>query len=168
MIELATRKARFEGVLPATDRLTVRVSSDPQRPLALRSREAYIVGSDPVPHGFAWYILVDQPERELGDIGGIIRLPGDFAYLADGDVLRLAPASKSIRVLFRRNASINSFLLTERCNNYCLMCSQPPRNVNDGWIVDEILEALPLIDRSVPELMFSGGEPTLLGPGFRE
>jgi len=48
------------------------------------------------------------------------------------------------------------------------MCSQPPRNVNDGWIVDEILEALPLIDPNVPEIMFSGGEPTLLGDRFFE
>lgn len=168
MIELATRKAKFEGMLPAGDRSTVRVSSDHHRPLGFRSREAYLVSSEPVPQGFAWYILVGQPQRDLADDVRVIRLPAEFAYLADGDVLRLAPASGSVRVLFRKNASINSFLLTERCNNYCLMCSQPPRDVNDGWIVGEILDALPLIDRSVRELMFSGGEPTLLGDRFHE
>jgi His-Xaa-Ser system radical SAM maturase HxsC len=48
------------------------------------------------------------------------------------------------------------------------MCSQPPRAVQDGWIVDEILGALPLIDRSAREIGFTGGEPTLLGERFVE
>jgi His-Xaa-Ser system radical SAM maturase HxsC len=46
------------------------------------------------------------------------------------------------------------------------MCSQPPRNVQDGWIVEEILEAIPLIDADTTEITFTGGEPTLLGDDF--
>lgn len=61
---------------------------------------------------------------------------------------------------------MNSFLLTERCNNYCLMCSQPPRDVDDGWIVEEMLELLPLMPRETPEVMLSGGEPSLLRQGL--
>ena len=38
------------------------------------------------------------------------------------------PASRRFRALYRRNSSHNSFLVTERCNHYCLMCSQPPRS----------------------------------------
>lgn len=166
MIVLGTQSVRYSGDIPTFERRTVRVSTDPHRPRALRQREAFVVRSDDVPEGFGWYILVDRPSGNLD--APTIELSADFNHLADGDVLRLAPTKHSLRVLFRRNASINSFLLTERCNNLCLMCSQPPRNVNDGWIVDEILEALPLIDPDVPEIMFSGGEPTLLGDRFFE
>lgn len=166
MIVLGTQSARYAGEFPAFERRIVRVSSDPHRPAALRSREAFLVAGECPPEGFGWYIFVNRPVGSMDS--PTIELPGDFDYLADGDVLRLTPAKNGLRVLFRRNASINSFLLTERCNNLCLMCSQPPRNVNDGWIVDEILEALPLIDPDVPEIMFSGGEPTLLGDRFLE
>jgi His-Xaa-Ser system radical SAM maturase HxsC len=51
--------------------------------------------------------------------------------------------------------------VTERCNHFCLMCSQPPRNVNDEWILDEIAECLPLIDPATVSLGFTGGEPLL-------
>lgn len=166
MMILGTQSARYAGRIPAFDRRIVRVSSDPYRPSALRSREAFVVSGEIIPEGFGWYIFVDRPASAVD--APTIELPADFGYLADGDVLRLMPSKSALRVLFRRNASINSFLLTERCNNFCLMCSQPPRNVNDGWIVDEILEALPLIDPDVPEIMFSGGEPTLLGDRFFE
>lgn len=166
MIVLGTQSAHYSGDIPAFERRTVRVSTDQHRPIALRQREAFVVQSDDIPEGFGCYIFVDRPRRNLD--APTIELSADFNHLADGDVLRLTPAKHSLRVLFRKNASINSFLLTERCNNLCLMCSQPPRNVNDGWIVDEILEALPLIDPDVPEIMFSGGEPTLLGARFFE
>jgi His-Xaa-Ser system radical SAM maturase HxsC len=43
------------------------------------------------------------------------------------------------------------------------MCSQPPRDNNDDWRVDELLDLVPLIDCSVPALAITGGEPTLLG-----
>lgn len=166
MIVLGTQSARYAGEIPAFERRIVRVSDDRNRPMALRSREAFLVAGDLIPDGFGWYIFVNRPAGAMG--APTIELPAEFDYLADGDVLRLTPSKNGLRVLFRKNASINSFLLTERCNNLCLMCSQPPRNVNDGWIVDEILEALPLIDPDVPEIMFSGGEPTLLGDRFFE
>jgi His-Xaa-Ser system radical SAM maturase HxsC len=51
------------------------------------------------------------------------------------------------------------------CPN-CLMCSQPPRDVNDGWILDEITAALPLIDPETRSLGFTGGEPLLDWRGF--
>lgn len=166
MIVLGTQSARYAGKVSSLERRIVRVSADLHRPIALRPREAFLVTDNCIPDGFGWYIFVNRPAGEMN--APTIELPSEFDYLADGDILRLTPSKNGLRVLFRKNASINSFLLTERCNNLCLMCSQPPRNVNDGWIVDEILEALPLIDSNVPEIMFSGGEPTLLGDRFFE
>src|SRR6185503_4659739 len=72
-------------------------------------------------------------------------LPPSFGYLAHGDIIRLDLSSRRVRSLYRRNSSHNFFLVTERCNHYCLMCSQPPRDVDDGWLLDEIAACIPLI-----------------------
>jgi His-Xaa-Ser system radical SAM maturase HxsC len=90
--------------------------------------------------------------------GRLIAAPLKYAYLADGDVLGYDHSSRKFRTLFRRNSAHNSFLVTERCNNYCLMCSQPPKDVDDRWILKEIIESLPFIDPATPALTFTGGE----------
>jgi His-Xaa-Ser system radical SAM maturase HxsC len=38
------------------------------------------------------------------------------------------------------------------------MCSQPPKDVDDRWILREIKESLPLIDPATRALTFTGGE----------
>jgi His-Xaa-Ser system radical SAM maturase HxsC len=93
-------------------------------------------------------------------------LDQQFGYLADGDVLALDPVSRRFRVLYRHGSKNNTFLVTERCNHYCLMCSQPPRKVNDGWIVDEISACIDLIDPATASIGFTGGEPLLEGSRF--
>jgi His-Xaa-Ser system radical SAM maturase HxsC len=96
----------------------------------------------------------------------VVTLPDAFDYLTDGDVVALTWQRPAVRVLYRKNSPNNSFLLTERCNHYCLMCSQPPKDVNDEWIVDEVAEAIPLVSKDTREIGFTGGEPTLLGDRF--
>jgi His-Xaa-Ser system radical SAM maturase HxsC len=88
-----------------------------------------------------------------------IRLPTGFAELGEGDVLRIQPETGRVRVLYRQSSRHNFLLVTERCNNYCLMCSQPPKSVDDGWLMDEIADTLPLIDPRTPSLTLTGGEP---------
>lgn len=98
--------------------------------------------------------------------------PPNLDYLGDGDVVLLQP-SGDVRVMYRRTGRgatggtvHNTILTTERCNSFCLMCSQPPRQVDDSYRVGMILRLLELIDPGAPELVISGGEPTLLGDGF--
>jgi uncharacterized protein len=81
-----------------------------------------------------------------------ITLPTEFAYLEAGDIIALRSVSGRIRTLFRKRSRHNAFLVTERCNHYCLMCSQPPRNVDDHWLLDEIRSCLPLIDPDIRSL----------------
>lgn len=156
--------------VPASDapRQTILLSDNPNRPRPLRKREGYLVRDDEVPEGFGWYLVSNEASAVAARLANqrVVLLPPELGYLADGDVVRLNPERRAIRVLYRRASSHNHFLLTERCNNYCLMCSQPPRNVDDGWIVEEVIEALPLIDRNTVELGITGGEPTLLGERF--
>src|SRR5207249_3480407 len=51
-------------------------------------------------------------------------------YLADGDVVSIDPRGL-IRTLYRRSSRHNFILMTDQCNSFCLMCSQPPKQVND-------------------------------------
>jgi len=117
--------------------------------------------------GFANAVVFDHcrvAEAEDFTLGA--HLDQRFEYLADGDVIALDPASRRFRVLYRRASKNNTFLVTERCNHYCLMCSQPPRKVNDGWIVDEIANCIDLIDPGTHSIGFTGGEPLLEGDRF--
>lgn len=148
----------------------MRVSSNPNRPTALRSRELYIVSGEPWPSGFWGYVVFDEEdiEHQNNSQGRWFRLSTQLSHLSDGDVVRISSDLKRIRVLFRVHASQNSFLLTEQCNHYCLMCSQPPKSIDDSHLVSDIKEVLRLIPRESHEIGFTGGEPTLLGDSFFE
>ena len=91
----------------------------------------------------------------------MITLPSKFDYLTDGDVVGVRPGSRGFRTLYRRTSKHNSFLVTDRCNHYCLMCSQPPKDVDDRWLLDEIRSSIPLIDPETLSVAFTGGEPLL-------
>jgi len=142
----------------------VRICAQKDRPFPLREREAFLVTNGEVPEGFGAYITVGKDARRSAPTGSkAIFLSDEFSYLADGDVVRIWPKNNQVRVLYRRNSHHNHFLMTERCNHYCLMCSQPPKDIDDSWIINEILQTIPLIDPSTREIGFTGGEPTLLG-----
>ncbi len=144
----------------------VRLCTDAQRPMPIRKGEAYLSRGGSLPEGFAWYLMLGEPhesEVTLPGKGATMWLPSAFDYLGDGDVIRLDPARGAISLLYQKSARHNRFLLTERCNHYCLMCSQPPRNVQDDWIFQDIMDALELVDPKAPAINFTGGEPTLLG-----
>jgi His-Xaa-Ser system radical SAM maturase HxsC len=98
---------------------------------------------------------------ELADCARLIRVPGKFNYLSDGDIIRFLPQSGQFRTLYRRVSKHNSFLVTDRCNHYCLMCSQPPKDIDDRWILDELKIALPLVAKDTVSVCFTGGEPLL-------
>ena len=150
----------------AVPRRIVRLSTDRDRLMPLRKTEAFLSNNLDLPEGFSWYAIVGQtrPANFTPPAGSVaIFLPDDFHYLGDGDVLRLEQDKGEITALFQNAARHNSFLLTERCNNYCLMCSQPPKDVHDDWIVKDIMDAVPLINRETQGIVLTGGEPTLLG-----
>jgi His-Xaa-Ser system radical SAM maturase HxsC len=120
--------------------------------------------------GFSGVIMISDANvvaRHASDaFSRVMVLSGRFDYLAEGDIVGIRGKDGRFRTLYRRNSNHNSFLITERCNHYCLMCSQPPRDVNDGWILDEIKTALPLINPETRSLGFTGGEPLLDWRGF--
>lgn len=82
-------------------------------------------------------------------------------HLAEGDVVAVNP-SGYIRTLYRIESSHNALFATDRYNSYCVMCSQPPKPVDDSERIGEHLRLLDLIDPGTRELGITGGEPTLL------
>jgi len=93
----------------------------------------------------------------------VVQLPVALSYLGEDDVVRVDGKRGRVDTLFRRWSKHNTLLLTERCNSYCVMCSQPPKAEDDGYLADELLEAIPLFHPDAEEVGFTGGEPTLLG-----
>ncbi len=127
-----------------------------------RGTDAFLgSGTQAVPEGFRAYLFRKSPSVNAPPNSYVI--PGELDYVSDGDVLRVDPAQHSVSVLYRRNSPHNSLLVTERCNHYCLMCSQPPKTRDDSFIVTELLEAIPLMSPETREIGITGGEPTLLG-----
>src|SRR6185436_10868066 len=88
-------------------------------------------------------------------------------YLEDGDVVAVDP-NGFVRTLYRRTSQHNFILVTEQCNSLCLMCSQPPRSIDDSDRLAEHLHLVDLIDPATGELGITGGEPTLFRDGFLE
>ncbi|QKE39977.1 MAG: His-Xaa-Ser system radical SAM maturase HxsC [Ferrovum myxofaciens] len=147
------------------------ISTNALLPGVLKESKAYLVQDDKIPDGFAHYLILDSMNGLAASLPKNVDytlLPDDYAYLGDEDVIRLSQNGGAIRVLFRKSSHSNSILVTERCNHYCLMCSQPPKNVDDSWLLDEIEQLIPLIPRTTREIGFTGGEPTLHGERFLE
>lgn len=82
----------------------------------------------------------------------------------EGHIVTIEPASGFIRTIFRPESPHNTIFTTDRCNSNCIMCSQPPKEVNDSHLVTENLKMLSLIQGSPEYMGMTGGEPTLLGP----
>ncbi|RUR08559.1 His-Xaa-Ser system radical SAM maturase HxsC [Legionella septentrionalis] len=149
-----------------TERCVAKITDNPNVPFPLRKNLVFIRPqnqTDLLPLGFNAYLVFN--EENLNDINfpNIFLLPEEFNYLRSDDVLVINPDKISMKVLYRKNSPSNSILVTENCNNFCLMCSQPPRNINDRYLVKEILSMIPLISPETNEMGITGGEPTLLG-----
>ena len=142
------------------------LSTNATLPSPLRSMKAFLArDSSTAPLGFTHYFLLPGASLEGIPIERTTRLGPEFDYFGDGDVVSLSPDGR-IRSIFRANSSHNSILLTEQCNHYCLMCSQPPKRVDDSWLLTEALEAIKILPRETKEIGFTGGEPTIYGDGF--
>jgi len=146
----------------------LRLSEDAELPLALRAKRGYLMRGGPAPEGFAGYVLLPGAAQDVALPDGVtvVSLSDEYDYLRSDDIVRVDSAEQSIRVLFRANSKCNFFLVTEQCNSYCLMCSQPPKKIDDSWVLDEFRQVIPLIPEETREIGFSGGEPFLYGDRF--
>ena len=93
----------------------------------------------------------------------VVHSAKQVSHLKAGDIVVMQPRSGHVRTLFRRDSEHNALLVTERCNSFCLMCSQPPIDRDDSELVDINLQAIRLMEPAPARLGITGGEPTLLG-----
>lgn len=166
MLKLTGRVIELRNLAERPKGHILKVTANPDTPAGNRHKSAFLLTGEIAPPGFKAYLVVEGQASFMNFESSalpIVILPTDYDYLRSGDVVRLSTDSKRVRVLWRQNSNHNNFLVTERCDNYCLMCSQPPKQIDDSWIIDEILEAIPLLDPATKELGFTGGEPTLIG-----
>lgn len=171
MLKLSSNKNKFhisDDANLGSRSICLKVTKNQKLPIPLRHQHALLlemnkdVGAD-----WPAILLKDQQIAHPKNQNFILLDPG-LDYVDEGDILILYPNESRIKVIYRRDANANSFLVTERCNSFCVMCSQPPRDIDDGYLVDEILSSIPLIDRSTAEIGITGGEPTLIGSGFHQ
>jgi His-Xaa-Ser system radical SAM maturase HxsC len=86
--------------------------------------------------------------------------------LNEGDIVHIKKGGK-LDILFRIKSYNNSLFFTDRCNSNCLMCSQPPKNIDDiVYRFNLNIKLLSLIPKDTKEIGITGGEPTLYGKLF--
>nr|WP_282565428.1 His-Xaa-Ser system radical SAM maturase HxsC [Paradevosia shaoguanensis] len=76
-----------------------------------------------------------------------------------GDVLFVQPNRGVVQRLIRKNSPHNTFLVTERCDQLCVMCSQPPKKTHVDMFGHFSVAATLAPENAV--IGISGGEPTL-------
>lgn len=112
-------------------------------------------------------VLIHNDTQPVSKVGcDYVVAPQEMRYLKRGDIISLSADGRVINALWRGNGTTNTLLLTERCDNYCLMCSQPPRERQDDWLLEQAFSVISLMPKDAHEIGFSGGEPTLYGDRF--
>ena len=166
MIKLKSKENQALSKISHHSSFIAKVTTNYQLPKALRPQHTLII-KEPcdIPAGFGLVLLAYKDETN--DFPpNTIRISDELSYLKDHDVIKLQPNTLKLDVLYRKEANAHYFLVTERCNSFCIMCSQPPKDVDDHFLVDDMLAALPLIHPDTHEIGITGGEASLWGDDF--
>lgn len=105
--------------------------------------------------------VVTQGESgiDLVTPAGPVHLTGIEASDCAGDVLLIVPERRIAHRLIRAASPHNTFLVTEQCDQACLMCSQPPKKHHTDLYT--FFEHAALLAPPDMVIGISGGEPTL-------
>ncbi|MEQ4776707.1 His-Xaa-Ser system radical SAM maturase HxsC [Providencia huaxiensis] len=113
-------------------------------------------------------IVVVKNSGGLGEMAGASYVIVDellYDSIESGDIASIS--MNKLRVILSRKANHNTLLVTERCNNLCEFCSQPPKNNQDDWLLDVAKYAIAAFKYD-GLIGVSGGEPLLYGEKFIE
>lgn len=103
----------------------------------------------------------------LDTVGGNNLFLPEQEVLKSNDVVSIDPYRKNLSVLLRASDTHHTLFLTNRCNNYCIMCSQPPTKHDDSWLVQQALEIINHLSYAPTNIGLTGGEPLLLEENLR-
>ena len=109
-------------------------------------------------------VLVDEDEAGATYSGeyGLLAIDGVPADDLEGDVVLVQPypgGTARAERLLRAGSPHNTLLVTERCDQLCVMCSQPPKKTHDDRF--DMLEEACLLAEPDMLIGITGGEPTL-------
>lgn len=104
-------------------------------------------------------IGVAEGWREYDFNGFSLRIEAGPDESLDGDVVMAFPGRSIIHRLIRSHSAHNTFLVTERCDQLCVMCSQPPKQGHLDLFPQ--FEQAALLAPMGATLGISGGEPLL-------
>ena len=123
----------------------------------LKPRSSRDSGIPPLPDARAPEpALLDPVRSEVGS---------ELAHLSSGDIITYPTGRPAGHRAVEEHRRHNSLLLTEQCDNYCLMCSQPPKDRDDSWLFDRAKRIISLLPETRTSLGLTGGEPTLHADG---
>jgi His-Xaa-Ser system radical SAM maturase HxsC len=90
---------------------------------------------------------------------GLFEIVGVGSEELDHDVVLVSPSTNRAERLIRAHSAHNSLLVTERCDQLCVMCSQPPKKTH----VDRFSALTEAALLAPPDCVIgiTGGEPTL-------
>ncbi len=137
-----------------------------------KSLACLVRAGQPAPPGYGLYLTTDAETGTLpvpgtpggatpGTPGPALKLGPELAHLSPGDIIHVSTGGRRVTVLWKNSARHNALLLTEQCDNYCLMCSQPPKERDDSWLFDRARKVISLLPAGTRSLSLTGGEPTL-------
>lgn len=110
-------------------------------------------------------ILLTDTLIESEHFKSVMGIPS-LADIHEGDIVLIHPKGV-VYTLFREQSPHNALFITDRCNSNCLMCSQPPKNIDDLDFHYHInSQLIKMIPTTTSELGITGGEPTILGKRF--
>ena len=95
------------------------------------------------------------------------KLPGllntkSFNNLSKNDIIGIYP-NGTCELLFKQDSEHNSLFVTEKCNNNCIMCSQPrvrKDDIQENYTLN--MNLINLLPKKTLSIGITGGEPTLL------
>jgi len=166
MIRLAGTLVSARNIDALDRRLIIKLSRDASEVSKSDGTTALLLSPGATAPDHCTAVAVTGHQCVPSRIAPYFELPSDCEYVADGDIIRLEPSKNRFRVLFRKSSAHNNFLVTEQCDNFCLMCSQPPKKVDDRWVLEDLFQTVQLIEPDTKAIGFTGGEPTMWGERF--
>ena len=131
MLGLYTRQITALGEIRGHQGIA-RLTENPELPLMLRNKHILLFRGNAradLPTGFQGYFFLNQEDLSTNDpiVTNAFLLPADHNFLREGDIVRFNPQKSTMTTIYRKHSKHNTLIVTERCNNFCLMCSVPPK-----------------------------------------
>lgn len=169
MISLYSKTCEFFNWEEGAEPLILPVTENPNLPKVVAKKYALVcdrIPGKPSESLASYGAILSRGPVKSPSLYRVIQLSTELSYIKSSDVVRLNPVGGEVRTLFRSDSDHNSILVTEQCNSFCLMCSQPPRKIDDSYLIEDACEVIKNVPRGTASLGITGGEPTLLGEGF--